>query len=179
LPSLTLRPPAVPLPFRQGFGPDGLGIVTVSGVPGFPALRERLLPLAAALAGLPDAVKAGLEDAASNYNVGWSHGKEALEGGRLDLLKGSFYANPTRCASDCVEQRGGGGGRWGGLRWPRRAGSSRGAGTLRTPYSQARGPAAAGARGAVSAQARLASPHALIANAAPSPPLNHTSQGHV
>jgi hypothetical protein len=80
----------------QGFGPDGLGIVTVSSVPGFPRLRERLLPLAAAVAALPDADKARLEDPASNYNVGWSHGKEALEGGRLDKLKGSFYANPCR-----------------------------------------------------------------------------------
>jgi hypothetical protein len=89
-------PPSPLLPPQKGFGPDGLGIVTVSGVPRFPELRGRLLPLAAALAGLPDAVKARLEDAGSNYNVGWSHGKEALEGGRPDLLKGSFYANPCR-----------------------------------------------------------------------------------
>ncbi|GBF96577.1 hypothetical protein Rsub_09160 [Raphidocelis subcapitata] len=85
---------------QEGFGPDGLGIVTVSGVPDFPALRERLLPLTAALAALPDDAKAALEDAASNYNVGWSHGKEALVGGRLDTLKGSFYANPTRDTYD-------------------------------------------------------------------------------
>ncbi|KAI8466574.1 MAG: dioxygenase domain-containing protein [Monoraphidium minutum] len=85
---------------QEGFGPNGLGIVTVSGVPGFAAARGRLLPLAAALAGLPAAEKAALEDAGSNYNVGWSHGKEALEGGRLDLLKGSFYANPCRDTYD-------------------------------------------------------------------------------
>lgn len=83
---------------QQGFGPDGLGIVTVSGVPGFERMRERLLPLAAELAALPDGDKAQLEHAASNYNVGWSHGKEALEGGRLDSMKGSFYANPCRDA---------------------------------------------------------------------------------
>jgi len=97
--------PAQPQPYPrnqhpQGFGPDGLGIVTVSGVPDFPALRRRLLPLAAALAALPDGVKSQLEDAASNYNVGWSHGKEALEGGRPDRLKGSFYANPCRDTYD-------------------------------------------------------------------------------
>lgn len=87
-----MPPPITP----QGFGPDGLGIVTVSGVPGFEPARARLLPLAAALAALPEAARAALEDPASNYNVGWSHGKEALDGGRLDLLKGSFYANPCR-----------------------------------------------------------------------------------
>lgn len=73
--------------------------MTVSGVPDFQCLRDRLLPLAAALAALPADVKAQLEDPASNYNVGWSHGKEALESGQLDRWKGSFYANPCRCAA--------------------------------------------------------------------------------
>ena len=94
------QPPLIaraPLARRaQGFGPDGLGIVTVAGVPNYAALRARLLPLAAALAALPGDARARLEDPESNYNVGWSHGKEALDGGRLDLLKGSFYANPCR-----------------------------------------------------------------------------------
>ena len=34
----------------QAYGPDGLGILTVSGVPGFAELRQRLLPLAQAFA---------------------------------------------------------------------------------------------------------------------------------
>ena len=34
----------------QGFGAAGLGIVTVSGVPGLPALRQQLLTLADAFA---------------------------------------------------------------------------------------------------------------------------------
>ena len=34
----------------QAYGPDGLGILTVAGVPGFAALRQRLLPLAQAFA---------------------------------------------------------------------------------------------------------------------------------
>lgn len=34
----------------QAYGPAGLGILTVSGVPGFAELRQRLLPLAHAFA---------------------------------------------------------------------------------------------------------------------------------
>ena len=34
----------------QAYGPDGLGILTVAGVPGFAELRQRLLPLAQAFA---------------------------------------------------------------------------------------------------------------------------------
>lgn len=37
----------------QAYGPTGLGILTVSGVPGFTELRQRLLPLAQAFAVSP------------------------------------------------------------------------------------------------------------------------------
>jgi hypothetical protein len=37
-------------PHTQGFGPEGLGIVTVSGVPEYEELRQQLLPLAQAFA---------------------------------------------------------------------------------------------------------------------------------
>lgn len=43
---------------------------------------------------LPPAELARLEDAASRYNIGWSHGREALRDGKPDTHKGSFYANP-------------------------------------------------------------------------------------
>ncbi|XP_028074097.1 uncharacterized protein LOC114276510 isoform X13 [Camellia sinensis] len=46
------------------------------------------------LACLPEDVKKELEDPNSRYNFGWSHGKEKLESGKPDILKGSFYANP-------------------------------------------------------------------------------------
>ncbi|KAI7750795.1 hypothetical protein M8C21_019701 [Ambrosia artemisiifolia] len=79
---------------EQGFGPDGLGILSVSDVPGYTLLRQNLLSLAPRLANLPEKVKSELEDPQSRYNFGWSHGKEKLESGKPDLLKGSFYANP-------------------------------------------------------------------------------------
>lgn len=79
---------------EQGFGPDGLGIISVSDVPGFPLLRQNLLQLSPRVASLPDEVKSSLEDPESRYNFGWSHGKEKLESGKLDTFKGSFYANP-------------------------------------------------------------------------------------
>ncbi len=43
---------------------------------------------------LPAEARARCEDPESSYNFGWSHGKEALAGGRPDVHKGSYYANP-------------------------------------------------------------------------------------
>ncbi|XP_057967986.1 uncharacterized protein LOC131157673 isoform X2 [Malania oleifera] len=80
---------------EEGFGPNGLGILSVTDVPGFSSLRQNLLRLSPSLASLPEEVKKELEDPNSRYNFGWSHGKEKLESGRPDMLKGSFYANPT------------------------------------------------------------------------------------
>ncbi|KAK6941558.1 Non-hem dioxygenase N-terminal domain [Dillenia turbinata] len=80
---------------EQGFGPNGLGILSISDVPGYSSLRQNLLQLSPRLANLPDEVKKELEDPDSWYNFGWSHGKEKLESGKPDLLKGSFYANPV------------------------------------------------------------------------------------
>ncbi|XP_043726342.1 uncharacterized protein LOC122672901 [Telopea speciosissima] len=80
---------------EDGFGPNGLGILSVSQVPGFTSLRKNLLNLSPRLARLTEEVKKELEDPDSRYNFGWSHGKEKLESGKPDMLKGSFYANPV------------------------------------------------------------------------------------
>ncbi|KAL4283107.1 hypothetical protein GQ457_16G003920 [Hibiscus cannabinus] len=105
-PSLTLRTVTISyyelkdkdadlsLKIEKGFGPDGLGILSITNVPDFPSLRRNLLCLSARLAALPEDVKKELEDPQSRYNFGWSHGKEQLESGKPDHLKGSFYANP-------------------------------------------------------------------------------------
>ncbi|KAF8407012.1 hypothetical protein HHK36_006134 [Tetracentron sinense] len=82
------------LKIEHGFGPNGLGILSISDVPGFSSLRQNLLHLSPRLASLPEEVKKELEDPHSRYNFGWSHGKEKLESGKPDMLKGSFYANP-------------------------------------------------------------------------------------
>ncbi|KAK9827980.1 hypothetical protein WJX81_004585 [Elliptochloris bilobata] len=79
---------------EQAFGPQGLGILTVKGVPGYPALRRRLLLLAERLAALPADITQRLEDPDSLWNIGWSRGREALADGQLDVHKASFYANP-------------------------------------------------------------------------------------
>ncbi|KAF9617236.1 hypothetical protein IFM89_035180 [Coptis chinensis] len=79
---------------EEGFGPNGLGILSISDVPGFSSLRSNLLHLSSRLASLPEEVKKALEDPHSRYNFGWSHGKEKLDSGRPDMLKGSYYANP-------------------------------------------------------------------------------------
>ena len=81
-------------PTNQAYGPGGLGVIAVSGVPGLGPARARLLPLAQRLASLPPRRRRELEDPASRFNFGWSHGKESLSDGRADVRKGSFYANP-------------------------------------------------------------------------------------
>ncbi|XP_021666110.2 uncharacterized protein LOC110654430 isoform X2 [Hevea brasiliensis] len=80
---------------EEGFGPNGLGILSVTDVPGFSSLRQNLLHLSPRLASLPEEKKKELEDHNSRYNFGWSRGKETLESGKPDLFKGSFYANPV------------------------------------------------------------------------------------
>uniref|UniRef100_A0A6N2NJY3 Non-haem dioxygenase N-terminal domain-containing protein n=1 Tax=Salix viminalis TaxID=40686 RepID=A0A6N2NJY3_SALVM len=102
---------------EEGFGPTALGFFQFliaewckripiaaslglrlggggGGGPEFSSLRQNLLHLSPRLANLPQKVKDELEDPHSRYNFGWSHGKEKLESGKPDLLKGSFYANP-------------------------------------------------------------------------------------
>jgi hypothetical protein len=78
---------------------------------------------------LPERVRASLEDPASSYNNGWSHGKETLQNGRRDTFKGSFYANPAHDEVRCAAARGAGvgwagpggrRGRWARRRWLRR-----------------------------------------------------------
>jgi hypothetical protein len=100
----------------QAYGPDGLGILTVSGVPGYTKLRSSLLTCIDKLAKLPPNVLAKYEDRQSLYNIGWvsllllgnsldtlyyristfpllwclrpqSHGKEQLRDGTADTFK--------------------------------------------------------------------------------------------
>eukprot|EP00569_Conticribra_weissflogii_P005600 CAMPEP_0171348544 /NCGR_PEP_ID=MMETSP0878-20121228/31168_1 /TAXON_ID=67004 /ORGANISM="Thalassiosira weissflogii, Strain CCMP1336" /LENGTH=413 /DNA_ID=CAMNT_0011852923 /DNA_START=29 /DNA_END=1270 /DNA_ORIENTATION=+ len=74
--------------------PTSLGIIAVTDVPALPELRLKLLPLARKLANLPQDQLDEITDANAQYQVGWSHGREKLEGDKLDLGKGSFYFNP-------------------------------------------------------------------------------------
>lgn len=76
----------------QAFGHGKLGILQVTGVPTLDEKRRRLLPLARQVALLED--KTQVISESSNYQVGWSHGKEVFADGKPDVAKGSFYANP-------------------------------------------------------------------------------------
>ena len=84
------------LKIGQAFGDadECLGILAVTHVPNLEALRNKLLPMARDLALLPKEELEKVTDETSGYQVGWSHGREKLEGDKLDLAKGSFYANP-------------------------------------------------------------------------------------
>eukprot|EP00756_Hemistasia_phaeocysticola_P042229 Hpha_TRINITY_DN16958_c1_g2::TRINITY_DN16958_c1_g2_i1::g.55036::m.55036 len=77
-----------------GDSPSALGIMAVTGVPGLPELRSRLLPMARQVAQLPPKELESVIDKESMYQVGWSHGVEKVEGGKFDTAKGSYYANP-------------------------------------------------------------------------------------
>jgi hypothetical protein len=78
---------------EEAYNLDGLGILTVSDIPGFAEKREALLPLATRFAKLPQSVLTKLEVPEMNYGIGWSHGRESFQG-VPDYSKGSYYANP-------------------------------------------------------------------------------------
>ena len=71
-------------------------------LPGLEEARLRLLPLGHRLASLDRAALEGVTIPESQYQIGWSHGREKLVGDRPDLAKGSFYANPL--CEDLLEE---------------------------------------------------------------------------
>ena len=77
----------------KAFGdePDCLGIVIVNmqSVPEYVTLRKTLLSYSSYLAALPSQELKKLENAHAKYVVGWSHGKEKLKSGAIDIRKGS------------------------------------------------------------------------------------------
>lgn len=77
----------------EAFGPEAIGLLVVTDVPGFAEARARLLPQSRDFATLPDTVKQQYEREDVSYCVGWSCGKEKFKG-KPDLAKGSYYANP-------------------------------------------------------------------------------------
>lgn len=76
------------------YGYGGLGILAVTGVPELAALRQKMLPMSAQFAALPDAAKQKTETPHAFFQVGWSYGNEMLQGDQPDWAKGSYYANP-------------------------------------------------------------------------------------
>mmetsp|Transcript_2441 Transcript_2441/g.4866 ORF Transcript_2441/g.4866 Transcript_2441/m.4866 type:complete len:343 (+) Transcript_2441:2377-3405(+) len=79
---------------KAAFGPHGAGIIVIENVPRYPKARRELLPLIRQFAKMPAATLEKYELIDCGYQFGWSHGKEILENGQLDVAKGSFYANP-------------------------------------------------------------------------------------
>jgi isopenicillin N synthase-like dioxygenase len=79
---------------EDAFGPASLGILVVKDLPSrFADLRLRLLSYASYLAQLPSDQLQALIDEKSHYELGWSHGVEALKDGQYDTMKGSFYVD--------------------------------------------------------------------------------------
>ncbi|PKU66351.1 uncharacterized protein LOC110103469 [Dendrobium catenatum] len=54
---------------EEGFGPNGLGIISVSEVPGLSDLRQTVLNLSPRIASLPTNVRNQLEDPDSRYGL--------------------------------------------------------------------------------------------------------------
>jgi len=81
--------------YAFGDSDSSLGIIAISNIPNFSEFRSRLLPLSRKLALLPSQELDQIIVESAGYQVGWSHGKERVEGeGKYDNKKGSFYANP-------------------------------------------------------------------------------------
>lgn len=64
----------------EAYGPEGLGLLTVSNVPNVMEYRQAILPLAYKFANLPDEIKNKYVHEKSNFSFGWSHGKEKFNG---------------------------------------------------------------------------------------------------
>eukprot|EP00927_Polykrikos_kofoidii_P056255 TRINITY_DN50406_c0_g1_i1.p1 TRINITY_DN50406_c0_g1~~TRINITY_DN50406_c0_g1_i1.p1 ORF type:complete len:400 (+),score=55.47 TRINITY_DN50406_c0_g1_i1:116-1315(+) len=78
----------------EAFGPGGLGILTLSGLPPrVGELRRLVLSMGRKLACLPSETLKKYELPETGYMVGWSKGREQFKG-KPDVSKGSFYANP-------------------------------------------------------------------------------------
>ena len=79
---------------EEAFGELSLGILVVRDLPArYPVLRKKLLSYSSYLAHLPKKELDALTNAAAHYEVGWSHGKEALKDGQYDTMKGSYYVD--------------------------------------------------------------------------------------
>lgn len=76
-----------------GASEKSLGILAVEGVPEFASKRQALLKEAYHLAHLSPTALQACERPDALFSVGWSHGREFLNG-KPDTAKGSFYANP-------------------------------------------------------------------------------------
>lgn len=85
------------IPFEtllEAFGPSSLGILVVTGLPpSFANLRSKVLANSSRLAALSDNKLEQLTKESAKYLVGWSHGKETLRPGVVDIYKGSYYIN--------------------------------------------------------------------------------------
>jgi isopenicillin N synthase-like dioxygenase len=81
---------------EQAFSTTGLGLLAITEIPHHLLTNQRLqlLRLSQQLATLPPSQLEEITDHMSSYQVGWSHGREKLEGNKADYSKGSFYANP-------------------------------------------------------------------------------------
>ncbi len=78
---------------RNAFGPEGVGLLLVHGIPNYVEARARLLPLSRSFATLPEEIKNKYVNERIHFQFGWSHGKEMFNG-KEDYSKGSYYNNP-------------------------------------------------------------------------------------
>eukprot|EP00956_Cyclotella_meneghiniana_P038065 scaffold148362_cov36-Cyclotella_meneghiniana.AAC.2 len=67
--------------------PNSLGIIAITDIPNLSALRLKLLPLAEKIATLPARELEQITAHEAAYQVGWSHGREKLEGDKPDFSK--------------------------------------------------------------------------------------------
>ncbi|CAN1331293.1 hypothetical protein LINPERPRIM_LOCUS35269 [Linum perenne] len=83
---------------EEGFGPNGLGILSVTDIKLYSILSISVMCVTR-LASLPEEIKKELEDPSTRYNFGWSHGKEKLESGKTDIhhIVDLIYGPRVRC----------------------------------------------------------------------------------
>ena len=78
----------------KSFGKTGSGILLIKNTPNLESIRNNFFTNSQKFINLNDDIKEKYTDMSSNFNFGWSRGKEHLKKNQPDTLKGSFYNNP-------------------------------------------------------------------------------------
>jgi isopenicillin N synthase-like dioxygenase len=75
----------------QAFGKDGLGLIAITNVPGYPEVRKNILKQGFKMANLEQDRLNQLEKPETRYSLGWQKGKSYFNG-KWEAMTASFYA---------------------------------------------------------------------------------------
>jgi isopenicillin N synthase-like dioxygenase len=75
----------------EAFGLEGLGLIAIKNIPGYPEIRKRILTQGFKMAHFSQDDLKSLEKPETNYSLGWQKGNTYING-QWEALTGSFHA---------------------------------------------------------------------------------------